>query len=242
MKLNYLTLFAGAVACLACAEDVDSSAIRTEGMYAIYVAVAEGDGETSITTQLRVGGDDGTYVELTGADELTALTDDQEKILKHRNSGSQHYYDGTIDGDEEGLEIQITFTRGDEDDDALDSFAQLPAPFEADLEDPDKNKIARGKDVFVVWDNAAKGSMKWSLEGDCIKIANGSTSDDGSLTIDSEEIEVWQSDVGETCKVTLTLDRVNDGTTDSAFEEGGEFRAIQRRTVVFTSTPADDEL
>lgn len=241
MKLNHVTLLMGAWACLACAEDVDSSAIRTRGMYANYEAVAVGNGETKITAELRVGGDNGTFVELIGDDELTALTDDQDEILRHRNTGNRHYYDGTIDGDDEGLEIQIAFTRGEDDDDAIDSFARLPAPFDADLEDPDENKIERGNDVFIVWDPDANGDMKWSLEGDCIKLQSGSTNDDGSLTIDSDDVEVWQSNVGESCKVTVTLDRVKKGTTDAEFEEGGEFRAIQRRTVTFTSTPADDE-
>jgi hypothetical protein len=241
MNLNRISLIAAAGCALACAEDVDSSAIRTEGMYAIYEAVAEGNGETAISTQLRVGGDDGTYVRLTDEDELSASTDEDELVLRHRQSGNQHYYEGRIDGDEEGLSIQISFARGEENDDALDSVASLPEPFEAALADSDDENLERGNDLQIVWDTDAPGSMLWSLTGDCIQGSNGSSKDDGSLTIDNEEIEVWSSNTGESCKVTVTLDRVDTGSVDSAFEEGGEYKAIQRRTVEFRSTPSSDE-
>ena len=245
MKLKlavHYSLATLALSTLGCAEDVDSEDIRTSGMYAIFEAVADGSGETTISAQLRVGGDDGTFVELTGQDELTASTEDDDMVLRHDNSGNRHYYEGSLDGDEEGLEIQIAFSRGDEDDDAPDSYASLPAPFEASLEDEDAEYIHRGNDVFIVWDNEASGRMEWSLEGDCVKSESGSTNDDGSLTIDAEDIEVWETDRGEACDVTVTLDRIEEGETDSAFEEGGEFYAIQRRTVTFNSMPSDDEL
>src|SRR6187551_804100 len=143
MKLNRIVLFASAGLSLACAEDVDSAAIRTEGMYAIYEAVADGSGETAISTQLRVGGDNGTFVELTAEDELTASTDNDSTVLSHRGTGNRHYYDGTIEGDEGGLEIQIALARGEDNDDALDSLGSLPEPFEADLEDPESDEIER---------------------------------------------------------------------------------------------------
>jgi hypothetical protein len=47
-------------------------------------------------------------------------------------------------------------------------------------------------------------------------------------------------DEGEDCDVTITLERTNDGDVDSAFD-GGKFQAIQRRRILFTSTPAPGE-
>jgi hypothetical protein len=242
MKLKQSLIFVGACLTLACNEDVDSEDIRTHGMYAIYEAVADGSGETEIVTQLRVGGDNGTFVELSGEDELTAMTEDEDVVLRHKNSGNKHYYEGSLDGDYEGLEIQIALTRGGNDDDAVDSFAELPAPFDAALEDEKAEYVLRESDVSIIWDNEASGKMEWSLEGDCIKSASGSTNDDGSLTLKAEDIEVWESDKGEACDVTVTLDRVSDGETDSAFGDGGEFKAIQRRTVTFNSMPAEGEV
>ncbi len=242
MKLRHTLVFMIAGLSFGCAEDVDSTDIRTGGMYAIYEAVSDGSGETDISAQLRVGGDDGTFIELKADDELTVTTDEDEATLRHIEKGNRHYYESTIDGDEGGLEIQIALSRGDLDDDAPDSFATLPKPFEAALEDKDLKDILRGNDVFIVWDNEANGKMEWSLEGDCVKSESGSTDDDGSLTIKAEDVEVWESDQGEACDVTVTLDRIKKGETDTTFEEGGEFYAIQRRSVTFSSMPADDEV
>ena len=241
MKCDRLLLLMTTGLAFACAEDVDSESIRTSGMYANYEAVAHGDGETDIIAEIRVGGDDGTFVELTGEDELTAMTEDDDVVLRHHEQGNRHSYRGTLDGDEEGMEIQIALTRGGEDDDAVDSYATLPAPFEAELEDPDEDEIQRGTDVKIVWDNEGSGSMKWYVQGDCVKPDNGSADDDGSLSIAAKDIDVWESDKGESCEVKVILDRVSQGETDSEMGEGGKFLAIQRREVTFTSTPADDE-
>lgn len=226
---------------LGCAEDVGSENIRTQGMYAKYTAIASGNGETSITAELRVGGNNGTFVQLGGEDELSASSEDDDVVLAHDSVGDRHYYEGDLEGDAEGLEIQVAFTRGEDFDDAVDSFAELPAPFEAELEDPDADAISRDEDVAVVWDNETSGTMKWTVEGDCIETESGTTSDDGTLVIEAEDIEVWDLDAGESCEVTITLDRVEEGDVDPTFEEGGKFVAIQRRTVTFTSTPGEDE-
>jgi len=241
MNLRKILLIVGGTTSLACAEVVGSDNIRTQGMYANYQALAEGDGSTQITAELRVGGDNGTYVELNDEDELWAITDDDEVRLRHESTGNQHRYETSLPNDTEDFEIQIAFSRGENFDDASDSSAKMPAPFEAELEDPEDESYERGQDVSIVWDNDQSGSMAWSLEGDCVKLASGSTDDDGSLTIDGSKIEVWDTDAGEECEVTIILERVRKGSVDPTFEEGGEFRAIARRSVSFISTPGKDE-
>lgn len=241
MNLRKVLWIAGGTMSLACAEDVGSENVRTQGMYANYEAVAEGDGSTQITAELRVGGDNGTFVELGAEDELFAITADDDIQLRHTSTGNQHRYKASLPDDAEDLEIQIAFSRGEDFDDAVESWAKMPAPFEAELDDADVDSYARGEDVSIVWDNEASGSMQWHVDGDCVQIASGSTDDDGTLTIDGGEIEVWESDAGENCEVTVTLERQRQGSVDPTFEEGGDFRAIQRRTVSFLSTPGEGE-
>lgn len=241
MNLKRALLIAGGTMSLACAEDVGSENIRTQGMYASYEAVAVGDGSTQVTAELRVGGDNGTFVELNAEDELFAIAADDDFELRHSSAGNQHRYKATLPDDSEDFEIQIAFSRGEDFDDAVDSWAKMPAPFEAEMEDPDVESYARGQEVSIVWDNEGSGTMQWHLDGECVQIESGSTDDDGTLTIDGDEIEVWESDAGEDCEVTVTLERQRKGSVDPTFEEGGEFRTIQRRTVQFRSTPGDDE-
>lgn len=222
---------------IACQEDVGSGAIRTRGMYAKYEALATGNGKTGLTAELRVGGDDGTFVVLEPGDELIASADgDGDKEMASQNDGKQ--YTASFSTDEEGTEFNIAFERA-EDDPAPDSRVALPAPFTLSLEE-DEAKVQRGNSVSISWDEGS-GEVEWSVEGDCIWSRDGTTDDDGDFEIPADEIEVTGTDEGETCEVTITLERVNRGEVDPAFEEGGEFRAIQRRTVRFESTPSEEE-
>lgn len=218
-------------------EDVDSDAIRTKGMYADYSALAVGNGDTVVTAQLTVGGDNGTIVKLVDEDELEATVGDETKRLGAINNRER--YRGTFSTDDGGTEITISFLRGDEDENAPDSFATLPDKF--DLSIDGDTEIQRGTAVDISWDPEGSGSVSWSVEGDCVWSESGSTNDDGAATIAAEDIRVQNLDKGETCDVTVTVDRVSTGTVDPEFEEGGRFRAIQRRTATFTSTPNPDE-
>lgn len=235
-------LLTGALGSLSCSEDVDSEAIRTEGMYANYEAIASGDGSTELTCSLRVGGDNGTFVELTGDDQLTAITERETRLLSKRSNGNRHFYEAALDGDSGGLVIQVSFTRGDVDDDATESFATLPEPFAPALAEDMPAEVQRGNDVTITWDNEGTGDMEWSLNGDCVFLDFGSTDDNGTVTISAEDIKVTGTDEGETCEVEVTLERISRGSTDPTFEEGGRFVAIQQRVVTFTSTPAPEEL
>lgn len=235
-------LMTGAFFSLACSEDVDSEAIRTEGMYAHYEALAVGDGSTELSCSLRVGGNNGTFVELTGDDQLTAITAEETRVLSKRSNGNRHFYETELDSDAGGLVIQVSFTRGDMDDDAAESFVSLPEPFVPTLAEDMPREVQRGGDVMITWDNEGPGEMEWSLNGDCVFLDTGSTSDDGTLTIAEDDIKVTGTDEGESCEVEVTLERINRGSTDPNFEEGGRFVATQQRVVTFTSTPAPEEL
>ena len=69
---NHMGLLAlGALLSSACSlEDVDSDAIRTQGMFADILAISPGNASTLVRVQLTVGGDDGTNVALVGEDRL----------------------------------------------------------------------------------------------------------------------------------------------------------------------------
>jgi hypothetical protein len=233
-----------------CAEDVDSKAIRTEGIYANYQAVASGDGTTQVRAELRVGGNNAgaTYIKLTGDDQLIASADqdgdgepDSAK-MGHNNSGNRHWYLSRFTTDEDNTEFNIAFNRGDDDESAPNSNVRIPKPFSMSVEGIDEgDEIERGTDVVVTWSNEDGGDIKWEISGDCIWTESGRTSDDMEFTISAEDIRVLSTDEGESCTVKVTLERTRMGTVDPAFGEGGVFWGIQRRGFEFTSTPAPGE-
>ena len=225
-----------------CSEDVGSEDVRTGGLYAKYEAVSYGEGTTELEAQIRVGGDSGTWVQLNNGEKLEVSIPDETITLKHDEQGDRHYYRGEL-GTDKSVEINVALLRTDADIDAPDSKATLPVPFAAQFVNIDQgDDVQRGNSIKIEWNNTSSGKMNWELDGSCIWSESGTTNDDGSLTIAADSIEVQNLDKGDSCEVTVTLERANKGSVDSEFGSGGEFRAYQRRNVQFVSTPADDEV
>lgn len=218
-------------ALVGCTESVDSDAIRTKGIYAKYEALAIGNGSTRITAALRVGGPNGTYVNLTGGDKLVATVNDNDKVLS--KTGDQYRTNFSVD--KADTDIRVAFVRA-EDVDAPDSEVTLPAGFKLEV---DEDVVERNKPVTISWapKSTSGTQIEWRVDGDCIFMDSGKTADDGSFTLSSSQIDAKPSAEDESCEITVTVDRVATGTVDSAFGEGGEFKAIQRRSVTFTSVP-----
>ena len=230
---------------LGCAEDVDSSDIRTAGMHPIYRTLSTGNGKTLVTGELRVGGDDGTFVVLKAGDRLSATASDAEKPMTAIDDGLRYATEFPIDAG--GTVINVAFTRddsaGDGNSSGPNSSVVLPEQFTLRLANLEEGApIQRGTPIDIQWDPPAAGDVSWEVDGNCLWSSSGKTRDSGAFKIPANEIEVTGTDEGETCEVTITIDRTNEGTVDPIFnKEGGSIRATQRRTIRFTSTPAPDE-
>lgn len=240
--LSALALLTASAPQLGCSEDVDSEDVRTSGFYAEFEALALGDGTTEVSARLKIGGkNSNTFADLTGEDTLIAFTDDDEVTMRRSGSGNRSPYEAEFDTEKGGTEFTVNFDRGSFDDSAPDSMATLPKPFALSLTDLEEgDEIVRGNDVSLEWDDNASGTLNWEIEGDCIWSEDGTAADDGDLVIDSSDVRVQSLDEGESCEVTVTLERVNEGSVDGGYD-GGKFNAVQRRSIRFTSTPADDE-
>src|SRR5262245_21418092 len=119
-----------ALMALACTESVESTDIRTSGIYPEIEVVSTNGTSSKVTVWLKVGGDDSnTYLELEGDDTLEATVDGETKTL----DGSGDSYSATFNTAEEGAEFTIAFLRGDEDDSAPESVVTMPAPFDMAL-------------------------------------------------------------------------------------------------------------
>jgi hypothetical protein len=223
------------VSLVGCTETVDSSDVRTGGVYAELQAVSDGSG-TVVKAKLKVGGDDSnTFLDLNGADQLTAKVEDEKKEL----TGDDQTYSASFEADSGGTEIEVAFLRGEEDVDAPSSTVSLPEPFTIGGVKSGA-KISRTDAVVITWDPAdTDDKMKWTLDGNCVDLEfDNDEADDGELTLPAGRIEAsFEDDETKSCKVTLTMDRVRSGHVDKNFGEGGEFLGIQRRSISFVSAP-----
>jgi hypothetical protein len=218
-------------------EEVDSDAIRTQGMYADVLAIAPGDGTTLVRVDLTVGGASGTKVHLVGEDALVAEAGDALEGLSRRARGR---YEALLAGDAPGT-ISVRLERGPDDDTAGGS-AELPEPFAMQLATDDSVGINRSTPVVAQWDPGVDGgSIDWAVEGRCVWADSGTTPDDGELTLGPEHVRVRPTRTGDDCEVQLTLERGAQGDVDPQLEPGSRFRALQRRGVTFVSTPALNE-
>ncbi len=227
--LSCLSLLLGT---LGCEEDVESTDIRTSGVYPVIRVTADGSGKSEVWVRLKVGGESSnTYLDLKGEDKLTASADGVSRELDETDDQT---YTATFDIDEEDTEFTVAFTRGSIDVDAPESKVSLPAPFELALAVTEASRATDS--VGVSWDPpAASGNIGWDLAGDCIKSDDGSTPDDGELELPA--IETFSSDAAKTCTVHLGLTRSRGGSVDSHFSEGGDITARHVRGGSFTSSP-----
>lgn len=221
-----------ALMALACTESVESTDVKTTGIYPVIEVVADGSGSSDVTVRLKVGGNDSnTFLDLKGEDTLEVTVDGDTKTMDQ--SGNE--YRASFNVDAEGTEFTVAFLRGEDDDDAPASTVLMPAPFEMMLA---VTEASRADDaVDYTWEPAGDGNMATNLSGDCIFDVNDDTPDDGENSIAAGTIDTTESKMDETCTLDLTLTRAQSGDIDSAFTEGGSIVARHVRSDSFTSAP-----
>jgi hypothetical protein len=219
-------------ALFACTESVESTDVRTSGVYPEFQVVADGSGNTNASARLKVGGNDSnTFLELQGSDVLEVSAKGQTQRM---TSSGDHGYGARFAFDEAGTEFVFSFHRGEEDSGAVRSAVTLPEPFALQM---GTTAASRASDaVSFTWDPPAGGDVHWDVDGDCVWTDQGSTPDDGSHTLNLSDVRAFGEET-ESCSVRLTVQRSHTGSIDSAFSEGGENRAYQLRVQTFTSTP-----
>lgn len=227
------SLFVLPAALFACMEGVESTDIRTSGVYPEFEVVADGSGSSRASARLKVGGDDSnTFLTLESGDRLEVTVGDETRTLTR---GDNYWYSATFQIDAADTEFAFAFIRTENDETAPRSVVALPAPFQLEMGTTEASRAA--DDVAFSWDPPGSGELHWDVEGDCVWMEFGVTPDDGSHDIPREDMRSHQNDQAESCPVELTVERVRSGSIDPAFTEGGAAVAYQRRLQSFTSTP-----
>jgi hypothetical protein len=218
---------------LGCEESVESTDVRTTGIYPEITVTANGSGSSQVRVRLKVGGSNSnTFLDLKGGDELQATVEGETKTL---DETSDETYTASFAVDDEGTEFLVAFLREEADESAPASTVRLPAPFDLTLEPSEASRAS--DDVELSWDPPGNGNLDFGMSGDCIQLESDDLPDDGSHTIAAGSIETFESEMEDSCTVEVVLERKQRGDIDSAFTEGGRIEAIQVRSDSFTSTP-----
>jgi hypothetical protein len=233
VQLGFVSLLLSASLAAGCRQEVESTDIRTTGVYPVIDVTAEGSGTSRVLVKLKVGGiNSNTYLELIGPDRLTATGGGATKELDSTGSVS---YAATFATEAAGPFV-VSFMRGPEDISAPNSTVDLPEPF---IISPLTTELSRatGDLVFTWTPGPAAGVIDSSLYGSCIDTIIETIPDDGTATISHDRIHARDGATTDSCSVTLTLARTDVGQVDPAFTEGGRVTASQIRSALFTSTP-----
>lgn len=230
---------AAAVAFAACGESIDSSSVKTDGVYADFSARADGSGQTKIHAGLKTGGpNSNTFLTLEEGDTLTFFVDGESKDPNTVDVLDQfEVYEKNVDKDAGGTEFKIEFTR-ENGTNAPDSSVTLPKKFQITAPSSGDSFSRSSDDVEVTIDNEDQGTnMRLVARGDCVDTNYRTEFSGTSFTIPSSELEDEEdSEAPDECEVTVTVRRTGTGQVDGAYSDG-EFLGVQKRKATFTSTP-----
>lgn len=207
---------------LAGCSTVDSADIRTSGMTADLQVTVLGDASSAeVSATLRVG--TLTFVELGDGEKLTASGGGQTADLKRRKVAGVTSYYGRLEGvADPGTEITFALRR--EGDNASAPVSKVTLPERVQFSRPAVGtRFSRRADIPVRFASGPPAELAWA--GHCIQ--SGSLQiEDGqkTATISRGTILATPSPSPgapvDSCQISLTLTRRNEGSLDGAFKDG----------------------
>lgn len=222
-------------------QPVESTDIKTSGVYADIWVEADGSGETDVGTTLRVGGAlSNTFLELQAGDELWATDGFASKQMSELFLLGYVSYFASFAGDAEDTEYVVSFERAD-DVSAPDSWVRLPGPFEI-VAPASGTSFSRASDnVVITWEpSGTLDDMSWRvIGGSCADADNlpDIAGDPGVMTLEVGDVVALEGHESESCSITVELTRSRPGTLDPAYGEGGTVYARQVRKIELLSAP-----
>jgi len=228
----------------------DSENVTTEGIRATIRAIASGDGNTTIQTELTVGsgGIFSTYVGITGGDSLTATAGGTSTVMVEKKDwfSGEIYYLATFPTETTGTLFTVSFERTKYTS-APNSTVSLPYPPSITAPSPG-HIFSQAENITVVWDNlnsSAAIDLHFSLTCTLVNrdnrsfgttMANLANTGTATYSIISLMPDLTLSS-GDTCNMQITASRWQGGSLDPNYGEGGSIAAIQHRQISVTVNP-----
>ncbi|MFZ5440562.1 MAG: hypothetical protein ACOZQL_11175 [Myxococcota bacterium] len=239
MKLLRVTLGAVLLSLGGCTcETVNSSDIKTSGLYADLEVTADGTGRSAAKATLTLGAGSLTFLELASGDSLTVRSGTDSKAMSRRSLLGSTWYEAELTGEEANKAFTVSLTRAN-DTSAPSSSVTLPAPFSltAPMASQTFSRAGSGQ-VVVAWaPSGLADAMHVAASGSCIESIPDAdlNADQGQYTLPA--FRARQGEDSTTCSVVITVTRTRKGSVDPAYGKGGDFTATVKRTVTISSAP-----
>lgn len=220
MRQLLLTL-AAAAALVAC-ERVDSTNVATQEIEAYVTVVSDGHG-AEITARLELDGRSLTYVELGAGDALSANIDGHVTRLTPEPALSDYLeYGGALPVDWGPVEVRLHRPSWP----SAVLTAVLPEPFEL-YGLPGEYWLV--EDIVPIrWSHPTYGEARLLVTGRCIADYEQVVADDGQTDLVPGDLWPSSSWDGDTCPLTVTLERVDIGRVDPRLARGS-IQTVQLR-------------
>ena len=246
-QIKHLVICAAIISLIGCAK-TESDNVRVKGIHASIGVVAEGNGNTTVNTTLKVGsGLGGTTLELSSSDTLLAYANGVTRVMRDNSSFLGASYTTTFPFDDEGTEFRVEFNRS-EGTSAPNSVVTLPAPFS--ITSTPGITYAKNAIVSVTWEPAyTTDDMLVDYWITCPG-SNGNSYlatytvgavDNGQRDITVSEILSKASpgirDSSRGCTLEIKVIRRRLGELDPHYGEGGSISAAQKRKISVNIAP-----
>jgi hypothetical protein len=232
----------GAAGC----QKIDSTDVRTSGVYAEFTVTAQSTTEAKVDATLWAGGAlSNTYLALTGPDHLTAYLGSIAYPMQGY-SALYEYYSAIIPYPTADTEVRVAFERGPDNVSAPGSTVIVPGLFAfAPLA---KAQYSRANDALEIdWAPFDPTQLvSWFVDGACLQLfGEDSAADTGQVAIPAGTLqkppppgpdEEHHPIPPDACTATADVTKSRSGQVDPAFS-GGTFNASQDRSITFTSVP-----
>ena len=183
MKPPFYALFAIMASLGTSCASIDSSDIKTSGIYADFEAKSNGEGTTLLSANLKVGQNSNTYLNLVEGDTLQASFENETAAMERKNLGSMIWYESTFSTDKSDSSFTLNFQR-ENDDSAPDSNVSLPAPFDITVPSEGDSFSMSADKIDIAWNNSdSDDEMQIMISGDCFYGQNINVENDPGVYI-----------------------------------------------------------
>jgi len=241
-----INLLLGVVWGAAGCQKVNSTNVRTSGIYADFSVAEHSATQAKVDATLQVGGaSSNTYLSLTGQDRLTVYVGSNAYPMQGYSSIYQ-YYSTTIPYPAIDTELRVAFERGPDDVSAPGSTVIVSGLFS--IAPMAKTEYSRAKDSLEIdwapFDPTYR--VSWFMHGSCLQtVSDDSVVDSGRVTLPAGTLkkppppdpdEEHHPIPPDQCTANADVTKSRAGHVDPAFT-GGTFTASQKRSVSFDSIP-----
>ncbi|MCO4745480.1 MAG: hypothetical protein KC912_11880 [Proteobacteria bacterium] len=217
-------------------DEIMSTDLETADMSAEIAVFADGSGGSEAEVLLRSGSTASlTFVELTGADILTATLGEDSVEMVGVDLAALHRYEASFDTSPPNETFTFALDR-EVDAGAPSSTLELPEPFDlgtlpASISDSDS--------LEITWSPSGESdAMSIRIEGSCISTFREDIStDDGAWTLPAGSLEPIDGDNPQSCTLDVRLTRSRAGVLDAGFGQGGTIAGKQTRDADVAFSP-----